>query len=52
VSTNFLQTMTLEIRNLALMISDFNFATLIILSIDYYVLATLLYFYFNFKEEH
>lgn len=52
VLTNFLQTMTLEIRNLALMISDFNFATLIILSIDYYVLATLLYFYFNFKEEH
>lgn len=50
-TTNFLQTITLEIRNLALQISDFNFATLIILMIDYYIMIFLLYCVFNYKKE-
>lgn len=49
VSTNFLQTITLDIRGLALIVTDYNFATSLILTIDYYILLSLLYFYFNFK---
>ncbi len=48
---NFLQTITLEIRNLSLMIADFNFATFTILMIDVYILESLLYFLFNFEKE-
>lgn len=48
---NFLQTITLEIRGLSLMIADFNFATFTILMIDVYILESLLYFLFNFKKE-
>lgn len=51
VSTNFVQTMTLEIRNISLMVSDFNFATLTILMIDYYILEVLFYFLFNHNKE-
>lgn len=47
-----LQSITLSIRNLVTMISDLNFATLIILMIDYYILAFLLYQFFNFKKEN
>jgi hypothetical protein len=49
---NFMQTLTLEIRGLALMISDFNFATLIVLCIDSYIIVWLLYCYFNFNKEN
>lgn len=52
VFTNLLQSFTLEIRNISSMIIDFNYATLIILTIDFYILSFLLYFYFNFKEEN
>lgn len=47
---NTLQIMTLEIRNIGLLISDYNFATLMILMIDYYILIVLMYFYFNYKK--
>ncbi len=50
VSTNFLQTMTLQVRNLSLMISDYNFATLTILMLDYYIFMILLYLFFNYKK--
>jgi hypothetical protein len=48
---NIVQPMTLEIRGLALMVTDFNFATALILMIDYYIIEFLLYFYFNYKKE-
>jgi hypothetical protein len=51
ISTNFIQTITGEIRNIMSMVIDFNYATLIILMIDYYILEVLLYFLFNFKKE-
>lgn len=51
VSTNFLQTITGEIRNIKAMITDFNFATSLILTIDLYILLSLLYCYFNYKKE-
>ena len=51
VSMNLLQTITGEIRNITAMIADYNFATLMILTIDYYILSVLLYFYFNYKEK-
>ena len=49
-STLFLQSITLEIRNKGLMVADFNFATGLILLIDFYILEALLYFMFNYKE--
>ena len=51
-SLMFLQVATLSIRNLATMISDANFATLLILMIDYYILIILLYLAFNYKKEN
>lgn len=48
--TNFLQTITLEIRNISALIYSFNFATLIILMIDYYIMLVLLYMLFNYKK--
>lgn len=48
--TNILQAVTLEIRNISLMIIDFNYATLTILLIDVYILEVLLYFAFNYKK--
>jgi hypothetical protein len=51
VFCNFVQTISGEIRGIMAMVSNFNFATLIILMIDYYILIILLYFYFNFKEK-
>ena len=50
VILNLLQTITLEIRNLSTMVFDFNFATIIILMIDYYITIILLYFAFNYKK--
>lgn len=44
------QLFSLEIRNLATMITFSNSATLTILLIDVYIWAILLYNYFNFKE--
>jgi hypothetical protein len=51
VLMNLLQTITLEIRGLQFMISDFNYATLIVLMIDVYILEALIYFYYNYKTE-
>lgn len=51
VSTTILQSFTVEIRNIVGMVSDYNFATLTILMIDYYILETLLYFMFNYKRK-
>lgn len=48
----FIQVATLSVRNIATLISDINFATLIILMIDYYILVVLLYLVFNFKKEN
>lgn len=48
--TNLMQIITLEIRNLSIMIIDFNYATLLILMIDYYISLVLLYFAFNYKK--
>ena len=45
-----LQAITLEIRGLKYNIVDFNFATLLILMIDVYILEFLLFFTFNFKK--
>lgn len=51
VFTSIVQTFTLEIRNISLMVSDFNSATAIILTIDVYIIEVLLYLAFNFKKE-
>lgn len=51
VILNLLQTITLEIRNLSTMVLDFNFATLIVLMIDYYITIILLYFAFNSNKK-
>ena len=48
---NILQVLTLQIRNINLMIADFNTATLLILMIDYYILEVLLFLAFNNKIE-
>ena len=47
---NFVQTITLEIRGLIKFVSDYNYATLFVLLIDYYIVQVLLYFAFNFKK--
>lgn len=52
VATNFLQTMSLEIRGLSLLIADFNYATFLILTIDYYIVCLLFYFLFNYEREN
>ena len=51
VSTNFLQSITLQIRGLSAMVTDYNFATSLILTIDFYILLALLYFYFNYEKQ-
>lgn len=48
---NFVQTLTLEIRNLGLMIIDYNFATLLVLIIDTYIVQILLYLALNYKNK-
>lgn len=50
IGTNLLQTITLEIRGLNTMIANYNFATFTILTIDYYILAVLFYFLYNYKK--
>ena len=47
---NIVQLLTLEIRNISLMIINFNYATLMILMIDYYIFTILLYLLFNYKK--
>ena len=49
-TVNIVQMLTLEIRNITLMIGTFNYATLIILMIDYYIFTVLLYLLFNYKK--
>lgn len=51
VFCNLIQTISGEIRGIMAMVSNYNFATLIILMIDYYILIVLLYFYFNYESE-
>lgn len=51
VSLMLVQTFTLEIRNIGLMITDCNFATLLILVIDVYLFQILLYLAMNYKRE-
>ena len=51
VFTNFLQTITGEIRGILSMVSDFNYATLMVLTIDFYIVSVLFYFYFNYEKE-
>lgn len=46
---NIVQMLTLEIRGLALMVINYNYATLMILMIDYYIFTILLYLLYNFK---
>lgn len=52
IATNFVQTITLEIRGLALLISNFNYATLLILCFDSYIIIGLLYCFYNYKERN
>lgn len=49
---NLAQIVSLQIRDVMLMVSQFNFATYIILLIDVYIWLIVLYFYFNFKKEN
>ena len=51
VSTNFLQTITGSIRNISAMVGNYNYATFMILTIDYYILCALFYCLFNFEKE-
>lgn len=51
VSLILVQTFTLEVRNIGLMITDCNFATLLILVIDVYMFQILLYLAMNYKRE-
>lgn len=51
VSLILVQTFTLEVRNIGLMITDCNFATLLILVIDVYMFQILLYLAMNCKRE-
>lgn len=48
---NILQMITLEVRNIATMIIQYNFATFTILTIDVYILLVLLYLYTNYEKE-
>lgn len=50
VSTNLLQSITAEIRNFGTMIIDYNYASLIVLMVDYYIFIWLLYCLFNYKK--
>lgn len=51
VSLILVQTFTLEVRNIGLMITDCNFATSLILVIDVYMFQILLYLAMNYKRE-
>lgn len=49
---NFIsQALSLQIRNIGLMIASYNYATLIVLLIDAYIWLFVLYCYFNIKKE-
>lgn len=50
ISTNLLQTITLEIRGIISMATTLNYATIIILTIDVYILSALWYFYYNYRK--
>lgn len=51
IINNVSQIISLQIRDIGLMISQYNFATCLILLIDGYIWLFILYFYFNFKKE-
>ena len=50
-TTSLIQSITLEVRNLNTMIANYNFATMLILMIDYYIVLVLLYFLLNYRRE-
>ena len=45
------QAFSLQIRNIMLLVSHINYATLIVLMIDMYIWLFIMYFYFNNKKE-
>lgn len=45
------QAFSLQIRNIMLLVSHVNYATLIVLMIDMYIWLFIMYFYFNNKKE-
>lgn len=49
-ATNLLQTITLEVRNIQLMIINYNYATFMVLTIDFYILSALFYCLYNFEK--
>lgn len=49
---NLSQIISLQIRDIGLMIAQYNFASYLILLIDGYIWLFILYFYFNFKKEN
>lgn len=49
---NIAQIISLQIRDVALMIVQHNYATYLVLAIDVYIWMFILYFYFNFKKEN
>ena len=51
IINNVSQIISLQIRDIGLIISQYNFATCLILLIDGYIWLFILYFYFNFKKE-
>lgn len=51
VATTVLQTMSIEIRNIGMRAIDFNYATFLILMIDYYIAIVFMYLLFNYRKE-
>lgn len=48
---NLSQIVSLQIRDIGLMVAQYNFASYLILLIDGYIWLVILYFYFNFRKE-
>ena len=46
-----LQIFTVGIRDIINLVADFNYATLMILMIDYYIVEVLFYLAFNYKKK-
>lgn len=52
IINNISQILSLQIRDIGMMIAQYNFASLFVLVIDGYIWLIILYFYFNFKREN
>lgn len=52
IATNFVQTLTGEIRNIMALVSDYNYATFLVVCIDSYIIIGLLYCFYNYKERN